>query len=293
MESVAALRSFHCAVGTVTHLRSLLDRPGMVPIHCCMWTASHKPHIHDLTIGGHLTSSPVKRRGKIVSSVKTSEATAKTDVLSDIKTQGSLEKKKIRSVTFPSGFEALMLEVCGETDVAELKLKVGDFEMHLKRNIGGPKVVSSLPMVESPSTPPPIPSKPMVESAAASATLTSPSISSTEKTSPFTNVSLEKSSKLAALEASGSNAYVIVSSPTVGSFRRGRTVKGKKQPPSCKEGDVIKEGQVIGFLDQFGTELPVKSDVAGEVLKLLFDDGEAVGYGDPLIAVLPSFHGIQ
>lgn len=30
---------------------------------------------------------------------------------------------------------------------------------------------------------------------------------------------------------------------------------------------------MIGFLDQFGTELPVKSDVAGEVLKLLFDDG--------------------
>lgn len=64
---------------------------------------------------------------------------------------------------------------------------------------------------------------------------------------------------------------------------------------------MIKEGQVIGYLDQFGTELPVKvlssfsfslysglllsyiltkyfhsaeqSDVAGEVLKLLFDDG--------------------
>ncbi|THG02786.1 hypothetical protein TEA_029033 [Camellia sinensis var. sinensis] len=60
------------------------------------------------------------------------------------------------------------------------------------------------------------------------------------------------------------------------------------------EGEVIKEGQVIGFLDQFGTELPVKqSDVAGEVIKLLFNDGEAVGYGDPLIAVLPSFHGIK
>ncbi|KAG8380719.1 hypothetical protein BUALT_Bualt06G0045200 [Buddleja alternifolia] len=101
------------------------------------------------------------------------------------------------------------------------------------------------------------------------------------------------STKLAALGASESSGYVIVSSPTVGSFRRSRTLKGKKQQPACKEGDVIKEGQVIGFLDQFGTELPVKSDVAGEVLKLLYSDGEAVGYGDPLIAVLPSFHGIK
>ncbi|PWA96266.1 Biotin/lipoyl attachment [Artemisia annua] len=55
-------------------------------------------------------------------------------------------------------------------------------------------------------------------------------------------------------------------------------------------GDVIKEGKTICYLDQFGTELPVKSDVDGEVIKILFDDGEAVGYGDPLIAVLPSFH---
>lgn len=60
-------------------MRSLFDRPGMVSIYYCTWTASHKSHIHDLTNGGHLTSSPVKRRGKIMSSVKTSEATSKTD----------------------------------------------------------------------------------------------------------------------------------------------------------------------------------------------------------------------
>lgn len=27
---------------------------------------------------------------------------------------------------------------------------------------------------------------------------------------------------------------------------------------NLKQGDVIKEGQVIGYLDQFGSELPVK-----------------------------------
>ncbi|PNX78799.1 biotin/lipoyl attachment domain-containing protein, partial [Trifolium pratense] len=58
-------------------------------------------------------------------------------------------------------------------------------------------------------------------------------------------------------------------------------------------GDVIKEGQVIGYIDQFAAGLPIKSDVAGEVLKLLVEDGDPVGYGDPLIAVLPSFHDIK
>lgn len=239
-----------------------------------------------LTVGRKLISYPSKRNLRLVSCVKTSEAPAiaKSD---DGNKQGSLEKNSLRNATFPNGFEALVLEVCDETEIAELKLKVGDFEMHLKRNVGAAKapLISSTPL-------PPIPTPPMEVSAAVSPS-PSPSKSSVEKTTPFTNVSFGKSSKLAALEASGASGYVLVASPTVGSFRRNRTVKGKKQPPICKEGDVIKEGQVIGYLDQFGTELPVKSDVAGEVLKLLFNDGDAVGYGDPLIAVLPSFHGIN
>ncbi|KAF9674558.1 hypothetical protein SADUNF_Sadunf10G0139500 [Salix dunnii] len=175
-----------------------------------------------------------------------SAAVAARACLLDSNKQGSLEKNSQRNATFPNGFEALILDVCDETEVAELKLKVGDFEMHLKRNTGVSAAVSPAP---------------------------SQSKSSVEKTTPFTNVSFRNSSKMAALEASGASGYVLVASPTVGSFRRNRTVKGKKQPPICKEGNVIREGQVIGYLDQFGTELPVKSDVAGEVLKLLFDDG--------------------
>uniref|UniRef100_A0A2N9J7J5 Lipoyl-binding domain-containing protein n=1 Tax=Fagus sylvatica TaxID=28930 RepID=A0A2N9J7J5_FAGSY len=275
-------------------MRSLLEKPGLVPIYNASWPIPSKRCTQELTVGGKLILSPTKRKGAIVSSLKTSEAT--NNVSSDSNTQGPLEKKTEgtsekktpRSATFPNGFEALLLEVCDETEVAELKLKIGDFEMHVKRDIGATHVPMS---GISPTTPPPIPTKPMVESAPVAPA--APPKSSPEKTSPFTNVPVEKSTKLAALEASGYNAYVLVSSPAVGSFRRGRTVKGKKQPPICKEGDVIKKGQVIGYLDQFGTELPVKSDVAGEVLKLLFDDGDVVGYGDPLIAVLPSFHGIQ
>lgn len=221
---------------------------------------------------------------RVITCVKTSDsaAIAKSD---DSCSQGSAEKSSLRGATFPRGFEALVKEVCDETQIAELKLKIGDFEMHLKRNIESPVAVAP------PVAPAPVPTAPKAESTPALA----PSLTktSTGKTNPFTNVPVEKSRKLAALEASGASGYVLVASPTVGSFRKGRTLKGKKQPPSCKEGDLIKEGQVIGFLDQFGTELPVKSDVAGEVLKLLFDDGEAVGYGDPLIAVLPSFHGIR
>lgn len=238
-------------------------------------------------------SSSISRRGSLQSYVKASQGGSSAVTSIGKTSEGAQKNLSNKESTFPSGFEALVLDVCDETNIAELKVKVGDFEMHLKRDIGSTKtsVSTALPIV-SPSTAPPIPSMPMSDSNPALQPAALPPKPSSAPNSPFAYVSSVKESKLAALEASGSSGYAIVSSPTVGSFRSGRTVKGKKQPPNCKEGVVIKEGQVIGYLDQFGNELPIKSDVAGEVLKILFKDGEPVGYGDPLVAVLPSFHGI-
>ncbi|XP_050385882.1 uncharacterized protein LOC126802314 isoform X2 [Argentina anserina] len=280
MESSAVLRSFNCSVGTVSQIRSFADKPGMLPVYNARRPTSSRSSFQGLMVSEKFIYSPQKRKGVLISCVKTTEAakTENSSVLSDSK-QESTSEGSPQSTVFPNGYEALMLEVCDETEIAELKLKVGDFQMHIKRNIGATSApVSTI----SPTVAPPIPSPPA-----------SPPKSSPAKATPFNNGSVAKSPKLAALEASGSNGYILVTSPTVGSFRRGRTVKGKKQPPIFNEGDLIKEGQVIGYVDQFGTELPVKTDVGGEVLKLLFNDGDAVGYGDALIAVLPSFHGIR
>ncbi|XP_058207339.1 uncharacterized protein LOC131320612 [Rhododendron vialii] len=275
MDSASLLRSFKCSVGAVSHARSVSQKPCMVSAHNAACPTVSKSQIQGLAFGG---SSQIKRQGMVVSCIKATETTAAVKS-GDAQPLESL-KKNLRSVSFPDGFEALMLEVCDETEVAELKLKVGDFEMHLKRNIGATKA----PRPVSTPTSPLHRSEPVIESSPDSPP--SPK-SSTENASPFTNVPVETSAKLAALEASGSSGYDLVLSTLVGTFRRGRTLKGDKQPSICHEGDVIKEGQVIGYMDQSGTELPVKSDKAGYVLKLLFDDGEAVGYGDPLVALLP------
>ncbi|KAM7271211.1 hypothetical protein ACFE04_030425 [Oxalis oulophora] len=282
MESSTVLRSLHCSVGIVSNARSMLERPGMVHVNTL--------YGQGLVVGGKLNYSS-RKNGALLSCVKASESpvTAKSNALSDSIPQDSANKNIIGNATFPTGFEALVLNVCDETEIAELKMKIGDFEMNVKRNIGGTKAPLSNIL---PTAPPAISPKP-VEVSAPAVPPPSPPKSSSEKPKPFANVTFGKAPKLAALEASGSTNYVLVNSPTVGSFRKNRTIKGKKQPPICKEGDMIKDGQVIGYLDQFGTELPVKSNVDGEVLKILFDDGGAVGFGDPLIAVLPAFHGIR
>ncbi|KAK8661685.1 hypothetical protein V6N13_091281 [Hibiscus sabdariffa] len=102
----------------------------------------------------------------------------------------------------------------------------------------------------SPTTALPIPSEPMNETIGANSPLRpSPPKPSPEKPIPFKNGAFGKSCKLVTLEAFGSSNYVKVPSPIVGTSRRGKTIKGKMQPPICKEGDLIKEGQLIGFLD--------------------------------------------
>ncbi|XP_059301768.1 uncharacterized protein LOC132053666 isoform X2 [Lycium ferocissimum] len=295
MESATALRSFHYSVGTTSHVRSVIEMHGVIPMNSVAYSKPTKFPLKGSTNGARLASSPNKHVRLILSCAKTSETTvtAKSDgtVLAASHQKVPTERSPLPTATFPKGFEALITEVCDDTEVAELKLKVGDFELHLKRNIESPVVPAPVVSTPPPPSPPPSASKPSISSTVA-APAASQGKSSSEKISPFTNVAAEKSAKLAALEATGASGYVLVSCPTVGSFRRARTLKGKKQPPACKEGDVIKEGQIIGFLDQFGTELPVRSDAAGEVLRILFND-EAVGYGDPLIAVLPSFRGIN
>uniref|UniRef100_A0A7N0R9W5 Lipoyl-binding domain-containing protein n=1 Tax=Kalanchoe fedtschenkoi TaxID=63787 RepID=A0A7N0R9W5_KALFE len=285
MDSAAMLRSFHHRVGIGSHNQALVESTAICN---ATWSPSRTLCVPGSRIVGKLACSFKKQRASLISCAKASEAVV-ADEAEDTKRVGAPVIKALQNATFPKGFEALISEVCDETEVAEVKLRIGDFEMHLKRNVGATKAPEA---IISPTVAPPIPSEPMIESLPV-VPPPAPSKSPAENNGFFKSASLVKSPKLQALDASGSAGYVLVSSPSVGSFRRARTFKGKKQPPSCKEGDMIKEGQTIGYLDQFGTELPIKSDVAGEVLKLLVADGEPVGYGDPLIAVLPSFHGIR
>lgn len=87
--------------------------------------------------------------------------------------------------------------------------------MNLKRKIGQTATPTPMPDI-SPSVAPPIPSEPMNKSVSAAAAATpSKAKPASEKVSPFINAAYRKSSKLAALDASGSNNYVLVTSPSV------------------------------------------------------------------------------
>ncbi|KAM0932576.1 putative biotin/lipoyl attachment [Dioscorea sansibarensis] len=175
--------------------------------------------------------------------------------------------------------ESLLNVICDTTSIAEFELNLSGFRLYVKRDIND-KMLN------------PLASSPPIQISSSNELLDQNGFPST------TSLSLSKPQPSSGsiqqiLDRSHDEGLMILQSPKVGFFRRSRTIKGKKAPPSCKEKQQVKEGQVICYVEQLGGEIPIESDVSGEVIKIFRQDGEPVGYGDALIAILPSFPGIK
>jgi acetyl-CoA carboxylase biotin carboxyl carrier protein len=55
--------------------------------------------------------------------------------------------------------------------------------------------------------------------------------------------------------------------------------------PFVKVGDMVKEGQTLLIIEAMKTMNQIPSPHAGTVLAILFDDGQPVEYGEPLVIV--------
>ncbi|XP_009628995.1 uncharacterized protein [Nicotiana tomentosiformis] len=214
----------------------------------------------------------------------TVEAESAAAVVSD-NSDDSLRKiisSEAASPLIPNSYEveSLLTEICDTTSIAEVELKLGGFHLYVKRDLTGPST-TSLPAISNP-----VNIHSSVEVADSNGSASSSSLAITKSSPPSDGIQTM-------IDKAADEGLVIIQSPRVGYFRRSRTIKGKRAPPSCKEKQQVKEGQVVCFIEQLGGELPVESDVSGEVIKILQKDGEPVGYGDPLISILPSFPGIK
>ncbi|KAJ8755808.1 hypothetical protein K2173_024353 [Erythroxylum novogranatense] len=189
-----------------------------------------------------------------------------------------------------SEVESLVTQVCDATSIAEFELKLGGFRLYVMRELKE----KSTPLPPPPSSPAPA----YVSTTSSDAVSISFKKASDSNGSASTSLAITKREPSAVgiqslLDRAADEGLMILQSPRVGFFRRSRTIKGKRAPPVCKEKQIVKEGQVVCYIEQLGGELPIESDVGGEVIKILREDGEPVGYGDALIAVLPSFPGIK
>ncbi|XP_011035664.1 PREDICTED: biotin carboxyl carrier protein of acetyl-CoA carboxylase 1, chloroplastic-like [Populus euphratica] len=185
-----------------------------------------------------------------------------------------------------SEIESLVTEICNTTSIAELELKLGGFRLYVRRDLTEKNKDTHQPL---PAPPPP---------ASLAVTMKTTTGASDLNGSVSTSLAISKQEPssggiISFLDRAADEGLMILQSPRVGFFRRSRTIKGKRAPPPCKEKQIVKEGQVLCFIEQLGGELPIETDISGEVIRILREDGEPVGYGDALIAILPSFPGIK
>jgi len=78
--------------------------------------------------------------------------------------------------------------------------------------------------------------------------------------------------------------FVTIEAPMVGTFYRAPSPDAE---PYVREGDTIKEGQVICIIEAMKLMNEVESKVAGRVVKLLVENSQPVEYGQPLFLIEP------
>ncbi|KAH8521115.1 hypothetical protein H0E87_002247 [Populus deltoides] len=148
-----------------------------------------------------------------------------------------------------SEIESLVTEICNTNSVAELELKLGGFRLYVRRDL----------TEKNKDTHQPLPVPP----ASLAVTVKTTTDASDLNGSVSTSLAISKQEPssggiISFLDRAADEGLMILQSPRVGFFRRSRTIKGKRAPPSCKEKQIVKEGQVLCFIEQLGGELPIE-----------------------------------
>ncbi len=76
----------------------------------------------------------------------------------------------------------------------------------------------------------------------------------------------------------------MINSPIVGTFYE---APSPGSPPFVKPGDTVDAGQVLCIIEAMKLMNEIESDIAGEIVKKLVNNGQPVEYGQPLFALRP------
>ena len=151
-----------------------------------------------------------------------------------------------------------LVEFLIEKDVTEFELERGDVKLRVKR--GQQIVVSAAPAaVPIVAAPHPVAAPPATAAPAAP--------------------SAAPSAPAPAAEEEGLHT---VKSPIVGTFYE---APSPGSPPFVKVGDHVNAGQVLCIVEAMKLMNEIESDVSGEIVKILINNGQPVEYGQPLFAI--------
>lgn len=156
-----------------------------------------------------------------------------------------------------------LLTVINQTDIAEFKLKSGDFELVVRK---GAQTGEVAPVTDAPvrvETPPAIAPMPSLPSATApQMTVPTPP--------PTSSRSTEK--------------LVEIISPMVGTFYRS---PAPDEPAFVNVGDRVRTGQTVCILEAMKLMNELEAEVSGEIVEILVQNGQPVEFGQVLMRVNP------
>ena len=152
-----------------------------------------------------------------------------------------------------------LIKFVSKSEVAEVNLKLKDFEIKIK-NIGGQTVTyAPQPMVQ-----------PQMVAAPAPAVASAPATGTTET---------------AAAPAEDNSKYITVKSPMIGTFYR---AAGPGKDPFVSVGDNVSAGSVLCIVEAMKLFNEIESEVSGKIVKILVDDSTPIEYDQPLFLIDPS-----
>jgi len=151
-----------------------------------------------------------------------------------------------------------LIEFLIEKDIAEFELERGDVKVRIKR--AGQQAPAPVPETRFFAVPSAAPAAPDVAAAPVAA-------APPAKQAPAAEEALH-----------------MVRSPIVGTFYESPS---PGSPPFVKAGDVVEAGQVLCIVEAMKLMNEIESDVAGEVVKRLVNNGQPIEYGQELFAIRP------
>ena len=153
-----------------------------------------------------------------------------------------------------------LIEFLIEKDVTEFELERGDVKLRVKRGqeVHMVSAPTAVPVMAAPH-PVAMPGAPAAAPASSSAPSAAPAAPAAEE-----------------------EALHTVKSPIVGTFYE---APSPGSPPFIKVGDHVNLGQVLCIVEAMKLMNEIEADAAGEIVKILVNNGQPVEYGQPLFAI--------
>lgn len=155
------------------------------------------------------------------------------------------------------------IEAIAKTDISELVIKEGDFELNLQKN--QPEIASATYTI-APAAP--VAPVTLEQSKPVEVPTEEPSASVEEK--PV---------------AKKPDNLVEITSPMVGTFYR---APAPGEAPFVEVGDNISNGQVVCIIEAMKLMNEIEAEVSGKVVEIAVENGEPVEYGQTLLWISPN-----